>query len=201
MSGDKRSVATDALEVLGTIITDKEVGRDAIHLACLPVVAGDDILLPGDHIGILNGKASVHAPKKVGIVDPFIQGRVTKDEKFLLVIYPRTIESLRHVWSHPDVPDEATAVAPQLPDPSVMSDTAAEEELDRFAREYLDSGSDSLDILIDGMDNGYLIDGGNFEGRGRAEIPTRIWELFEVYMGRPARRADRQGEVYFSCSC
>lgn len=37
---DKRSVATDALETLGTIIDDKQK-RDAIHLAVEPVVAGE----------------------------------------------------------------------------------------------------------------------------------------------------------------
>lgn len=39
-TGDKRSVSTDALETLGTIIDDR-AGRDAIHLAVEPVHAGE----------------------------------------------------------------------------------------------------------------------------------------------------------------
>lgn len=99
MSADKRSVHTDALQTLGTIIT--EGGRDAIHLAVEPVVAGEP-LEPGEDIGIENGVAwgkSDHI-KKVGIVDPFLKDRVKTGEKFWLIVYPRQITSLRHVWEH-----------------------------------------------------------------------------------------------------
>ena len=50
MSADKRSVSTDALETLGTII-DESAGRDAIHLAVEPCIS-DEILYPGQQIGI-----------------------------------------------------------------------------------------------------------------------------------------------------
>jgi hypothetical protein len=42
-----RSVATDALATLGTIIDDTQK-RDAIHIAVEPVIAGER-LRPGDH--------------------------------------------------------------------------------------------------------------------------------------------------------
>lgn len=102
MSADKRSVHTDALAVLGTII-DETVGRDAIHLAVEPVVAAEK-LFPGQDVGIdsADGKATARAAKLVGIVDPFLKGPVYPDQRFLLVVYPRTITSLRHVWEHPD---------------------------------------------------------------------------------------------------
>ncbi len=41
---DKRSVATDALATLGTII-DETAKRDAIHLAVIPMEGYDEILL------------------------------------------------------------------------------------------------------------------------------------------------------------
>jgi hypothetical protein len=97
---DKRQVSTDALETLGTII--KDGGRDAIHLAVEPVVAAHD-LVRGQHIGLdENGKASAVASKMVGIVDPFLHDVVKTGEMFWLIVYPRQITSLRHVWSHPD---------------------------------------------------------------------------------------------------
>src|SRR5690348_4912807 len=99
MSADKRSTHTDALATLGTIIEDG--GRDAIHLAVEPIEAGEQ-LYPGQHIGIVDGKASTKAKKKLGIVDPFIDGFVPKGQKFWLIVYPRQITSLRHVWEHPD---------------------------------------------------------------------------------------------------
>ena len=99
MSEDKRSVATDALAVLGTII-DETIKRDAIHLAVDPVIAGEK-LAPGDHIGVKGGVAFKCHPL-LGIVDPFLEDDIEIGQRFLLVIYPRKITSLRHVWTHPD---------------------------------------------------------------------------------------------------
>lgn len=52
---DKRQVRTDALGTLGTLIGENEK-RDAIHLAVIPVKAGQD-LSPGESIRALNGVA------------------------------------------------------------------------------------------------------------------------------------------------
>lgn len=103
MSSDKRSVTTDALQTLGTIIDDS-AGRDAIHLAVEPVIAGED-LLPGQDIGIVDGLATTKAEKKLGIVDPFVKVPIRQGQRFWFIVYPRTIRSLRHVWSHPDFAD------------------------------------------------------------------------------------------------
>jgi hypothetical protein len=117
MSADKRKVATDALESLGTILSGEHLnsGRDAIHLAVEPVTAGET-LYAGQQIGLVKGEggfvATTKAKKKLGIVDPFIVGPVPTGNKFWLVVFPRTITSLRHVWSHPDFP-EATNQLPK----------------------------------------------------------------------------------------
>lgn len=105
-NADKRTVTTDALDSLGTIHT-REEHRDAIHLAVEPIEAGET-LHPSDHIFIKDGKAYRREfndqPKAVGIVDPFLSSAVRKGERFWLVVYPRMITSLRHVWEHPDFP-------------------------------------------------------------------------------------------------
>lgn len=99
-----RSVSTDALETLGMIHYRPE-GRDAIHLAVEPVEAGAP-LNPGQHIKIDNGQAVPGQPHgdAIGIVDPFLPRQVQEGERFWLVIYPRMVTSLRHVWEHPDLP-------------------------------------------------------------------------------------------------
>ena len=91
----------DALETLGTKISEGEQ-RDAVHVAVLPVEAAHP-MHPGDHVGLLNGKASFDAKEQVGIVDPFLSSRVQPGECFWLMLYPRTITSLRHEWTHPAI--------------------------------------------------------------------------------------------------
>ena len=114
---DKRTVFTDALETLGTLI-DGNQKRDAIHLAVEPIIAGE-ILYPGQDIGIGEdglAYASLEVctnKKHLGIVDPFLKSSsavichkfIETGQRFWMIIYPRKITSLRHVWEHPDIPD------------------------------------------------------------------------------------------------
>lgn len=110
-NNDKRSPSTDALETLG-MIHFKEEKRDAIHLAVLPVVAGCQLAV-GEPISIVDGVAwpvgvmikGVKAPYH-GIVDPFLPRKPEAGESFWFVMAPRMVQSLRHVWSHNDFPDE-----------------------------------------------------------------------------------------------
>lgn len=108
MSND-RPVATDALATLGTAPIPDDSGRDAIHLAVEPVVAGER-LWAGDDVVIVNGVAhrETNKDKAQGIVDPFVTHWIYPGDKFWFVMYPRKITSLRHVWSHPDFPEQDT---------------------------------------------------------------------------------------------
>lgn len=104
MSADKRSVSTDALETLG-MVHFREEHRDAIHLAVEPVEAGE-CLKRGEYIRLIEGKAfKCKESEALGIVDPFVK-KVKEGEKFWLVVLPRKITSLRHVWTHPDFEEE-----------------------------------------------------------------------------------------------
>ncbi len=90
----------DTLKI-GNIITEPQ-NRDAVHMAIVPVEAGEDIR-PGLHVGLKDGKASTdRSAKRIGIVDPFLGFGVMKGQKFWLFLYPGSITSLRHDWTHPD---------------------------------------------------------------------------------------------------
>jgi hypothetical protein len=107
---DKRSVHTDALRTLGTILDPTDTGnqRDAIHIAVEPVTAVRK-LWPGQRIALrTNGQAYIPTdPDHVtGIVDPFLTEAIMPGEKFWFLVLPRTITSLRHVWSHPSFPEK-----------------------------------------------------------------------------------------------
>ncbi len=103
---DKRTVATDALETLGTII-DETASRDAIHLAVEPVIAGE-LLHPGQKVFASKGIAIIATKYALGIVDPFLKQDVLPGQRFWLVVNPGQITSLRHVWTHPHFDDVNT---------------------------------------------------------------------------------------------
>lgn len=89
---------------LGKLI-DWPAGRDAIHVACAPMIAASD-LAPGQHVGIVsNGVAGMFSEPFVGIVDPFLKETVIKGQRFWLVLYPKTVTKIRHHWTHPSFQD------------------------------------------------------------------------------------------------
>ena len=192
-SADKRSVHTDALATLGTII-DEHQKRDAIHLAVIPAIAGDS-LAPGDDV-TLDGEVATHGTEddSIGIVDPFLKGRVPKGERFWLVIYPRVITSLRHVWSHPGIPDEAGCGAPS------NQNKAASEAWMRDFLENHDYGSwddmmQALEWYAKDERDGALCIG--VEISGDREIPPEFWRHAEVITGHTFKHHAE----FFRCAC
>jgi hypothetical protein len=189
---DKRSVSTDALETLGTII-GPEQKRDAIHLAVVPVKASHR-MFPGDNVGILpDGEASTHVKDPVGIVDPFLVEGVTGGQWFWLVIYPRKITSLRHVWSHPAFPDEAEVTPPA---PTAPHDPH---------RKWLEDFASSIDVTYNSLmeaandfqeHDEYFSQGGKFEG---IYVGVEFWEHYVAVTGKDVPGDKR--ENFFSCSC
>ena len=81
-------------------LADGNAKRDAIHIAIAPVVAAEE-LTPGQDIGPLADGRFGPCDKPIGIVDPFLRESVGEGERCFLFLYPNTITSLRHVWTHP----------------------------------------------------------------------------------------------------
>lgn len=204
-NGDKRSVSTDALATLGTIIGPSEK-RDAIHLAVIPAIASTR-MKPGTHVALHDDMAYPADPDRswiskdlVGIVDPFLAEPVEEQQRFWLIIYPRVINSLRHVWTHPRIRDE-------IINERVPYDAEASE---KWLRDFCQTGAgprsyDDLMIAVRGgtihsgygpcqNDGEYLtIMGSDAHG----EIPAGFWDHVEAVTGlKNLPRAS-----YFSCSC
>ena len=185
MSGDKRSVTTDALDTLGQFHWDDQ-HRDAIHLAVEQVRAGEE-LAPGQHIDVRNGIASAtEVNMGLGIVDPFLDRPARKGERFWFVMYPRMVHSLRHVWSHPAFPDEK----------GVASTKAAAESWLRHWCQTHDAPSyeDFIEEAEQNQNEEYLHMGNR---DAHCQIPDAVWDRVAIVTGR----RDLVRAKYFSCSC
>ena len=187
-----RTVSTDALETLGTII-DASQKRDAIHLAVLPAQAGT-ALARGESIKIENGQAWIdHGPSPLLIVDPFLRQGVARGEWFWAVLRPRLVTSLRHVWDHPALPDEGAGIGPAKSTPRDIAE--------KWLRDYaanLDVGFDDLIYCAEGYlrDGEYMVRGGVLEGVSTSDD---FWVEFGVYRGTPVPGYQRGN--FFGCSC
>lgn len=193
----KHSVTTDALDTLGTVLTEQH-GRDAIHLAVEQAIAGVK-LRPGEHV-VLDDDGftaiGVETGTGLGIVDPFIErSYVMPGEMFWLVVYPRQITTLRHVWEHPSFkPSGETRHTPK-------DKAAAEAWLRDYLGEYI--GGDDwdygetfeslVDKLSDADEDYVVVQGSDASGN----IPAEVFDNIEIFLGR---KLDRR-PTYFSCSC
>ena len=93
---------------LGKILKGVTV-RDAVHVAILPVVAGEK-LDPGQQVDLLSDLRTAHPAlvkgSCVGVVDPFLPFAVQPGQWFYLLLPPGSITSLRHDWTHPAIDGE-----------------------------------------------------------------------------------------------
>lgn len=213
MSADKRSVFTDALETLGTIIDDSQK-RDAIHIAVEPVVAAHR-MLAGSHVGRLSdGTYGIQADKHVGIADPFISGFIEKGDRFWLCIYPRQIKSLRHVWSHPDFDDVVDLPTEEDTDHASVEHIAeiAKKTAQNWSKQWIENYCYSLgesyygtrleyDVLMSAADDAvefgsdYVSVGDLLEGRS---LDLEFWKHYQIVRDV---KLEETPELWFSCSC
>jgi hypothetical protein len=82
---------SDTAKLVGRLV-EGDPGRDAIHVAVIPMLAVRQ-MQPGEHLAN-------------GIVDPFLKVPVQPGQRYWLFLYPGTVASLRHVWTHPAFSDE-----------------------------------------------------------------------------------------------
>lgn len=173
-----------------------DASRDACHVATIAVVAGN-ILTPGEHVGPLaDGTYDDTSESLVGIVDPFRRGRIEKGDRFWLFLYPGTITSLQHVWTHP------------LLDGLALPAPAAEPQLDRVeARQWLNVFCEQWgmhpDDVLQNIDtrNGITADR-DIHGWDELAIEEqrKFWACVETLLGRRFDTAHRE-DTYFSCAC
>lgn len=174
---------------LGQLI-EGEQQRDAVHVAVSPAIAGVK-LYPGQHVSLLDGVAAPTGTP-IGIVDPFLLMPVEAEKQFWLFLYPGSITSLRHDWTHPAFAN------PEVPKTALGAKDLSASEM--WIRNYAERHCDGLgyDTLMqaahDYVDHGdYLSQGGRFEGM---YIDDEFWTHFAAITGKTCN-----GGSFFSCSC
>jgi hypothetical protein len=187
---------------LGQLI-DETAQRDAIHIAIAPAVA-EMKLYPSQPVRfalVNDGQKMTSAVDGhgIGIVDPFLQAPLMPGDRFWAVLYPGTITSLRHEWTHPKFIDALPAV-------EKFTDKAASEKwLTEFGNTY---GHISFGAVVEAADD-YLdnderyIQEGSEALRGAMyedHIRIEFWQHYEIVTGRKLTDEQKTGTV-FCCSC
>lgn len=185
---------------LGSIITTEQQ-RDAVHIAVCPVVSHWTELEPGAHVAMSPDGAimptSEH-PDPIGVVDPYLREPVKAGQRFWLFLYPGSITSLRHEWSHPGLRDLGKDERAKA-----ASVDASRLWLEGLAKQ---SGTD-LDTLLHAalQDDSYSLsetdaDDLNSKFESNEVLCETFWGHVETYTGRPAPKHVRK-YTHFSCSC
>ena len=178
---------SETISELGKILTG-EHGRDAIHIAVAPAVAVT-VLAPGDHVGLVDGGVGP-CEKPIGIVDPFLKTRVTPGQQFWLFLYPMTITSLRHEWTHPAFAG-AVAASPEADSRRWIEAFAAAN--DKTYAQMMRAGSLWVEDEEYTYDNSEAYkDGPYYEQIGE------FWKHYEIVTGTKVK--DHKA-TFFTCSC
>jgi hypothetical protein len=91
--------------MLGELLGDDVIHKDAIHVAIVPLTAAEK-LKPGDRIRLDSGdrekaRLAEDGDPAIGIVDPFLSITLDKYDRFYACLYPGTVTGMRHEWDHP----------------------------------------------------------------------------------------------------
>ncbi len=178
---------------VGKLLTGKE-GRDAIHFALAPMTS-DVCLIPGRRVGIVNGKAHPNEPH-IGIVDPFLAYSVQPGEWFWLFLFPGTITSLRHAWSHPafleDTGEAERNQSSEVREAMAWLKNYAYHELNTYCKDADEALAKLLSDVKEGVIHAY---GTDLSSAG--DVDRRLWGMLAVI---GIHIADPEN-LRYSCSC
>lgn len=185
---------------LGKLI-DASQQRDAIHVAVAPVIAGE-ALQPGQHIGFVDGSTETVAaiadgPRglqnkaAIGIVDPFLTVKVYPGDRFWMFLYPNTITSLRHDWTHPAFKVAAGSESRQWIEAFAV-------ELDQTYNRLMEAAAFWLEGEGEQWNDHYTYDNSEVYKRVDDAKWATFWMHYETVTGTKAKDPEAS---FFTCSC
>jgi hypothetical protein len=168
-------------------IAEGDDRRDAIHVAVVTATATEK-LYPGQSVG---ADGTTKAPH-VGIVDPFLSGPVFPGQRYWLCLKPKTVTSLRHVWTHPAFLDVDT------PPGAAPSKSESESWLRSFADEIGLSYGALMDACLVYIESGNYHCFDHSTPEATYENRREMWRHYEAVTG--TKVTDHEA-VPFSCAC
>lgn len=193
---------------IGKILSPEESLRDAIHIAIVPVIAAHK-MAPASHVGLdKDGKASYSFDGEyVGIIDPFLENAVQKSQKVYLFLYPNTITSLKHFWTHPAFKDDVPPLKQTSPLQTDKSESI--EWLKNYAIREVYSDSDYYSdrdkayeaMLSQVQSNELIFYGKDCHGYGDVPDAEELFGHLSIVLGKQIDRSYFEDNGYFSCSC
>jgi len=185
--------------------------RDAIHVAVIATIASE-VLTPGQHVGVEKIEKEYYesvTDSHIGIVDPFRTKNVSPGELFWLMLYPNTVQSLRHHWVHPALGDVDVDDVKPLPFKEEKEEKQ-EDPRTKEATEYMEVIAKNYELTYSQV----ILMGHNYKNNGdyytiydpdahAGDYPD-YWDHWEVLTGM--YRPDKDQYNYLppipvSCSC
>lgn len=134
----------------------------------------------------------------IGVVDPFLTTSVKKGERFWLCLYPGSITSLRHDWTHPDFDTTAEGVLDAL------------HKMDsgyKMSEEWLTDYAEDVNLPLKGLlraTEDYLEHGDyrtlNFDTPDIVHsAKEEFWRHYAVVSGK--KFDEGKDDTFFSCAC
>lgn len=183
---------------LGEILRG-ETERDAVHVALLPVVVGDEYMHPGDKVKFVFGTTGIVTRARndqtaVGIIDPFLdQFSLVKGTRVWLVLKPGTVTGMRHDWK-----SEAIDAPHDESDENVVW-------LRRFADQWNFDYENMIRVATNIKDDQYdnIITAMGYDLHSASELGTdhdEFWRRIEALTGKPVPD-EKRSKVLWGCSC
>lgn len=176
-----------------------EIQRDCIHIAVVPLIAGDDRLSRGREFQLAYGTTNIALAADAdyghpihGIVDPFLRisqnrWRIDEGEIFWGFLLPGTVTGMRHHWHHPAF-DELPTAGP------------AETWLRSFAQRWNFDYNEMISTGLQGEDNICAM-GRDLHGAGELGDDLELfWKHLSDLVDRQFDDAHKES-VGWTCSC
>lgn len=171
--------------------------RDAIHVAIVPCIVGEEYgMSPGERVRLAYGTTNVairEGKEWIGVVDPYLEHHPTKGEQVYVFLKPGLVTGMKHQWRCP------LFDSPQIPE------SEAERWLRKFADEWGFDYDEMLSIATSPMsgewDDYITAHGRDLHSADELGHDLQLfWDNVQALTGRTFDQEHRD-KIGWSCSC